>query len=55
MIQILEKRIMTYELRIASEPNIEKKLEIMSKLFELRDIYYLFLKEEIWKEQKSTS
>jgi hypothetical protein len=55
MIQILENRIITYELRIASEPIIETKLELMSKLFELRDIYYLFLKEEIWKDQKSTS
>jgi hypothetical protein len=43
MIQILENRIMTYELRIASEPNIQTKLDLMIKLIELKDIYLLLL------------
>jgi hypothetical protein len=46
MIQILENRMLTYELRIASEPNIENKLEFMSKLIELKEIYLLLINFE---------
>jgi hypothetical protein len=46
MIQILENRMVTYEIRIASEPNIENKLELMSRLIELKEIYLLLIKFE---------